>query len=127
MTGVELIAAERQRQIDALHWTARHDDEHSCGEIAAAAVCYAAYAMGEPVYRKVCNSHAGMMAFSFVDPWPWDEVWDKRDIYADKDDDDLEPTDEEREAHKIRCLAKAGALVAAEIDRLQRKESRHDE
>lgn len=122
MNGIDLIAAERQRQISDEGWTAEHDDAHSCGEMAAAAVCYAAYAMGQPVYRKTCHDHAGMMAFSFVDPWPWEEVYDKRDIYGwlDPDMGLIEPTEQDRREHTIRCLIKAGALVAAEIDRLQR-------
>lgn len=120
MNGAELIYKERNRQLRDEGWTAEHDDGHSCGELAAAAVCYAAYAMGEPVYRIAVHDHAGMMAYSYVDPWPWEEAWDKRDIYSVRDEDAPEPTDEERREHKIRCLVKAGALMAAEIDRLKR-------
>jgi hypothetical protein len=36
--GLSLIAAERQRQIEAEGWTSEHDDEHVNGEIALAAV-----------------------------------------------------------------------------------------
>ncbi len=41
-TGVELIAAERQRQMTAEGWTHEHDDEHDDGSLATAAACYAA-------------------------------------------------------------------------------------
>ena len=118
-TGVELIAAERQRQIEVEGWTPEHDDEHSSGELAAAAVCYAAYAWGEPIYRKACHSGA----ISFCDPWPWDSSWDKRDVYCavDPDDEGIMPTENQIADHKLRCLVKAGALIAAEIDRLQRQ------
>jgi hypothetical protein len=43
-TGIELIAAERKRQIEAKGWTYEHDDAHEEGELIAAAVCYAAEA-----------------------------------------------------------------------------------
>jgi hypothetical protein len=53
-----------------------------------------------------------LYAANYDDPlpriWPWERKWWK-------------PSD----GH-IRNLVKAGALIAAEIDRLQRKESRHD-
>ena len=80
-SGIELIAKERQRQIEAEGWTPEHDDQHVHGELADAAACYVD---GNPV------------------GWPWDEKWWK-------------PSSD-----PIRNLAKAGALIAAEIDRLQR-------
>jgi len=92
-SGVEIITFERQRQIDQEGWTAEHDDEHVHGELAAAAVCYAMYA--DP-------DGAGECADDF---WPWDSSW-------------WEPSDD-----PIRNLARAGALIAAEIDRRVRAES----
>lgn len=41
MNGAELIAAERQRQIEREGWTPSHDDQHIHGELAAVAACYA--------------------------------------------------------------------------------------
>ena len=35
MTGVELIAAERQRQIEVEGWTPEHDDAHVGGRACA--------------------------------------------------------------------------------------------
>ena len=35
------VAAERRRQIEAEGWTPEHDDEHSAGQLAGAAGCYA--------------------------------------------------------------------------------------
>jgi hypothetical protein len=83
MTGAELIAAERERQVSEEGWSEAHDDQHRRGELVTAACCYAA---GSPVYG------AG---------WPWDMNW-------------------WRQADSVRNLTKAGALIAAEIDRLQR-------
>jgi len=89
-TGVELIAAERERQQAVEGCTPEHDDGYAGQEMALAAVCYAL-----PPYssrRTAC--------------WPWAANWWK-------------PTPDDR----IRELVKAGALIAAEIDRLSRKES----
>lgn len=92
--GLDLIAKERQRQIDSEGWTDQHDDGHVNGDMARAASCYAM-----PGY---CRSE---LFKALV--WPWDDSWWK-------------PSPEDR----IRELAKAGALIAAEIDRLQRLEVR---
>ena len=40
-TGVELIAQERERQIEKEGWTAEHDADHTEGQLAKAAACYA--------------------------------------------------------------------------------------
>ncbi|MDF2631413.1 MAG: phage protein [Caproiciproducens sp.] len=40
-TAIELIAAERQRQIEQEGWTPEHDRQHTKEQIALAAVCYA--------------------------------------------------------------------------------------
>lgn len=86
--GVELIAAERERQKAVEGWTEAHDDEHRFGELAEAAVCYAM-----PDKLELPG-----------DVWPFDQGWWK-------------PTPKDR----VRELVKAGALIAAEIDRLERK------
>ena len=95
-TGIELIAEERQRQIDVEGWTKEHDAQHKNDELAKAAICYAdpnVYYHQESRYLKFRMPN---------DFWPkqWDIHWFK-------------PTD------RIRDLVKAGALIAAEIDRLQ--------
>lgn len=90
MSGIELIASERQRQILSEGWSPEHDAHHVNGELRDAAICYA----------MVCDDNgAGENA---VDIWPWERGWWK-------------PSED-----PIRNLAKAGALIAAEIDRLQR-------
>jgi len=96
-TGVELIAEERQRQIEIEGWTAEHDAQHSNGELALAAMCYAdpkEYFHQENRYLKIRIPNSYF-------PKTWDIKWFK-------------PKD------RIRDLVRAGALIAAEIDRLNR-------
>ncbi|HUX16326.1 MAG TPA: hypothetical protein VMW52_07615 [Phycisphaerae bacterium] len=92
MTGVERIAAERQRQIEQEGWTPEHDDKHVRWEMAVAAACYAVH-----------NTTAIVKDGAGNPGWPWDEKWDKRNKH-----------------NRIRRLEIAGALIAAEIDRLLR-------
>jgi hypothetical protein len=107
VTGVERIAIERVRQVEAEGYDAAHDAEHDGGQLAMAAACYAACAAGEQIY--VMDEYASQLRFS--DPWPWSDGSDARpyDGNAPK-----EPTDEQ----VLRLLEKAGALIAAEIDRV---------
>ena len=100
MTGVEMIAAERARQIEVEHWDAEHDDHHVNRELVWAAVCYAAYP--SDLFWKTRDRGTGKACL--LDPWPWEANWDRRDRHP-----------------RIKRLAIAGALIAAEIDRLERK------
>ncbi len=105
--GAELIAEERDRQIYREGWNEMHDDQHSDGSLVWAAICYAASSLCEDVYRRwaeiqEAKEPAGLV---YSDPWPWDKKWDKRSKH-----------DRERK------LAIAGALIAAELDRLLREE-----
>lgn len=93
LTGAELIAAERRRQVEEEGWTPEHDDEHCSQELVRAAASYLLHV----AYERV----PGMAAPGV---WPWEKDWWK-------------PS-----ADPLRNLEKAGALIAAEIDRLQRKE-----
>ncbi len=97
-TGIELIAAERQRQIEQEGWTEEHDCQHENGELAKAAALYAI-----PDDDRYIDTHEGS-SYILETLWPWHPDWWK-------------PTPDNR----IRELQKAGALIAAEIDRLQRK------
>lgn len=106
MTGIERIAAERQRQITAEGWTAEgwtpeHDNAHDIAELTSAACCYAALA------RRQADGVIQSAAVNIGAPsaWPWEPSWWK-------------PSDD-----PIRNLEKAGALIAAEIDRLQQAEA----
>ena len=96
-TGSELIAEERQRQIEKEGWTPAHDDKHTGGELNYAAASYTWAANHVRCFPQV-PIHAPQT-------WPWDLAWWKPA---------KEPT---------RNLVKAGALIAAEIDRLQRLEN----
>lgn len=100
-TGMELIAAERERQVTAEGWTPEHDSTHERGELTEAACCYAQAAVGlvlgeciENIRQVLESDHTQAMW------WPWDEEWWK-------------PSDD-----PVRNLVKAGALIAAEIDRI---------
>lgn len=94
--GADRILAERLRQMDVEGWTPEHDDvEHKNGELALAAWSYlteCAAFGGDP-----CGDEP-------PDGWPWDASWWKPSPDA------------------VRNLEKAGALIAAEIDRLLRIE-----
>jgi hypothetical protein len=98
MTGIERIAAERKRQIEEEGFTEEHDGQWKNGELPRAAAIYAL------VYNNI--DFFDDWDVTFITYWPWDLGWYKPD------------------EGNIRCLEKAGALIAAEIDRLQRsKES----
>jgi hypothetical protein len=98
-TGIEIIAEERQRQITVEGWTAEHDSQHTRGELAFAAKSYAEHAACQSAAKE---QFAGVQTDYHPQWWPWDMKWWK-------------PSTD-----PIRNLAKAGALIAAEIDRLQR-------
>lgn len=110
MTGIERIARERQRQVEVKGWSDEHDDGYDNGEMAMAAACYAA-----PDLIYVEERDAGRIGF--LDPWPWDETDDTR---RTDDDNNILPNHQEQLPARVRQLEKAGALIAAEIDRLLR-------
>lgn len=89
--GVSLIAAERKRQVEKEGWDATHDDTHVRGEMAITAACYAVEGTAAVVTVDGCEA------------WPWGSCDDKRNWHG-----------------PVRRLVIAGALIAAEIDRLSR-------
>ncbi len=97
-TGIELITDERKRQIEKEGWTAEHDEVHKNGELANMAALYAI--TNKPLYKK--PGYFNDTLFEVLYPEDWDMKWWK-------------PTPD----NKIKELVKAGALIAAEIDRLQ--------
>lgn len=107
-TAIELIDEERARQISVEGWTPEHDDKHDNGQLALAGAAYALQASNNDalyaaIGRRPCEgSNAGWIGGALLF-WPWDRTWWKPD-YEDP----------------VRTLVKAGALIAAEIDRLQR-------
>ena len=94
-TGIELIAEERQRQIEKEGWTAEHDAKHTKSQLSILAMLYVC----PPKYRPLLSP---LSWFKII--W-WDFKWWK-------------PTG------RIKDLQKAGALIAAEIDRLQALEEK---
>lgn len=89
------IAAERERQINVEGWAHEHDDKYTDNELGRAAASYAMADMGPDAQR----------ASVIGELWPWDFKWWK-------------PHDRRRN------LVKAGALIAAEIERIDRAAAR---
>jgi hypothetical protein len=101
MNGARRIAAERKRQIKKEGWSVWHDVYvNKDDELVKAAMCYA---MPEWL-RKITDEYGNT---ELENTWPWDRKWWK-------------PSPDNR----IRELEKAGALIAAEIDRLLRLEEK---
>jgi len=92
-SGIALIQEEREQQATREHFSAEHDSQWESGELRRAAV---AYLLANDVPLNITEHQALFW-------WPWDLFWWK-------------PKD------KISNLVRAGALIAAEIDRLQELE-----
>jgi len=107
-TGIDLIALERERQITEEGWTPDHDDAHPPGTLAAAAACYAR-AAEIAAARQASGTAADQASLDeAADFWPWNTTWWKP------------------RPDPITNLTRAGALIAAEIDRLLRERERHE-
>lgn len=102
-TGIELITEERQRQIKAKGYDEQHDAEHRVTELIDAAMAYVDAArtdyMNETdgLHPEVLEQHYNSIR-RFI--WRWG-------------DEAFKPTT------CLKDLIKAGALIAATIDRLQ--------
>lgn len=92
--GAESVLRERERHLSHEGWTAKHDDGHRAGEIARAAACYALSAGPEKVSDLSLIHRL----------WPWEWRWFKP-------------------RSKREDLVRAGALIIAEIDRLDRADT----
>lgn len=92
-SGAETIENERKRQIEKEGWTEEHDAEHNNQELIKAAKCY----IEANLYRAIPSKPP-------ID-WPWDIQYWKAECNSES----------------INNLRKAGALIAAEIDRLNKK------
>lgn len=105
MTALEDIHAERQRQIAIEGWSYEHDDQHAHGQMALAAAAYAAQSVVKvDPWIKVGFAGRTQLAGTFNVSdllWPWDWRWWK-------------PKDKRHD------LVRAGALIVAEIERLDR-------
>lgn len=96
--AAEDVIAERQRQVSVEGWTPQHDDEYDGGRLAAAASAYALYA-GDELHPE--SQGDGDFGRAPPDMWPFHMSWWK-------------PEDPRR------ALVKAGALILAEIERIDR-------
>ena len=95
------VLAERRRQVEVEGWTAEHDDAlHDNGELAAAAAAYAIAASDDlhPLSQGDCG-YTDMPPLAF----PWERDWWKPG----------EPR---------RMLEKAGALILAAMEQIDRAE-----
>lgn len=90
-----MIAEERERQIDVEGFTKEGDDDYQEEQLARAAACYAIPKGNRSSWVKTL--------------WPFLPVW-----FKPAEDHQNETKD------RIRELVKAGALIVAEIERLQR-------
>ena len=101
-SAVEDVAAERKRQIEQEDWNDSHDDTHIDGQLAKAAACYAHFAALPDFSRETINASLPDVPPVFLLRWwPWD-----RDFWKPKD--------------RRHDLIRAGALIVAEIERLDR-------
>lgn len=92
-TGIQLIAAERERQQLSEGWSPEHDDEHTNAALAKRAAELAAIGTDmETIDHGEDRDQWGLV--------------------------------EKHKGDRIRQLEIAGALIAAEIDRLQRRDNR---
>lgn len=88
------VLNERQRQKDVEGWSEAHDDSHSDGAMSRAAACYALEATKD---NHMTADACGRKPVT----WPWDSDWWK-------------PSSARRN------LIKAGALILAEVERMDR-------
>jgi hypothetical protein len=84
------VVAERERQKLVEGWTEAHDDKHTRGEMALAAASYAMWS-----FPSDTTTSAALTV------WPWADEWFKPKNWR-------------------RDLVRAGALILAEIERLDR-------
>ncbi len=145
MSGTSMIAAERQRQIDDERWSPEHDDEDDDFELAQAAECYVAagYQIAGMVQWAAPNGEAERLARQLHPDDPKGLADALTRIRKDREDpvgacygrdrsgnvklpsgyqwpEDWEAEVWKPSADPVHNLVKAGALIAAEIDRLQR-------
>lgn len=92
--GIDRIRQERLRQMAMEGYSPDHDDSHDNGELRDAAWSYLDFLR----VTHLCGEVIGIPA-----QWPWETESFKCDP-----------------ENPVRALVKAGALIAAEIDRLER-------
>lgn len=101
-TGIELIAEERARQITEEGWSVAHDSmRHKEGELTNAALCYATVGSAQLRGSSVEEWPVDVFSDDTITDWPWEPQWYKPSPHAERN------------------LVKAGALLAAELDRIR--------
>lgn len=114
-TGIQLIAEEREKQLK--RWSLEHDDEHTAFEISSYAASHIAHAQNVDFKNHTHYDGAGNVArfqVRLID----EETEDGESIWENGN-----PFDQIEDKTSIESLVIAGALIAAEIDRLQRLNS----
>lgn len=93
------VLAERERQVSVEGWTANRDDRYVEGELARAAAAYC-----ESAARPKLFAREPGRAYAVPQSWPpgWDRIWWKPKTSRED-------------------LVRAGALILAEIERLDRQ------
>jgi len=93
-----MLACERERQVGKEGWTPEHDDddEHTKGELAAAAIAYLVDDLGKGL--SPCSVMQGHLGAEGREWWPWGP-----ETFKPKT--------------PLRNLRRAGALILAEIER----------
>ena len=107
------IADERRRQVTKEGWTPQHDDdEHGTDDLACAAACYALPDdMREMMLSKQRRAPAFRARFRTTTTHLWRHIWPfTEDWWKPKD--------------RRRDLVRAGALIVAEIERIDRAKER---
>jgi hypothetical protein len=107
--AMEDVWHERCRQEHVEGWTPAHDDQHDKGELATAGITYALHAVVIAKCLQLGMSQAAIDSLSAEVPmpetWPWaPEFWKPKNARRD--------------------LVRAGALILAEIERLDRETAR---
>ena len=95
-TGINVIIEERLRQLKAKGYDSKHDDKHDIGQLALAAALYIDPTLAKHIIESM---------------WP-----EGKDFYHPEPIVSIDA--------RIKQLAKAGALITAEIDRLYRVQER---
>ncbi|HJV72704.1 MAG TPA: hypothetical protein VJ654_00655 [Noviherbaspirillum sp.] len=102
--AVSEIAAERERQKAVEGWTPEHDDEHADRSLAQAARCYVEHYVGR-AWLLDDQDHGAARYANDEMPYEWPDSWAEHW---------WKPKNPRRD------LIRAAALIAAEIDRIDR-------
>lgn len=95
MTGAELISNEYNRHFQSGERSPELDPAHANGEMMIAAACYLLHETGNVYFHPA----GGLPPMA----WPWESKWWKP-----------------AQGDRVQDLVKAGAFIAAEIDRIQK-------